>query len=94
MFEIVPLLIFLTASFALIVVPGPAVLYVVVSGLEKGPKVGAVSALGIAAGGFLQVALSAVGLSALLLTSARAFNLVKILGAAYLIFLGISSVFS
>ena len=80
---------FVVASLALTLVPGPAVLYIVARSVEGGRPTGLVSVLGIGAGGFVHVAFAALGLSALLVSSAAAFAVVKWLGVAYLIYLGI-----
>lgn len=80
---------FLLATVALVIVPGPAVLYVVTRSVDQGRSAGLASAAGIATGGLFHVAAAALGLSALLASSAMAFSLVKYLGAAYLIYLGI-----
>lgn len=83
------LAVFLIASLALLLAPGPAVLYVVARSVDQGRKAGIVSVLGISLGGFVHVFAAAVGLSALLVSSALAFTIVKYLGAAYLIYLGV-----
>ncbi len=83
------LLPFALASAALIVVPGPAVVYIVTRAVAQGRSAGVISALGIEAGGLVHVAAAAVGLSALVASSATAFSVVKYAGAAYLIALGI-----
>jgi threonine/homoserine/homoserine lactone efflux protein len=83
------LLLFTAAAMALIVVPGPAVLYIVARSVDGGRRAGLVSALGIATGGLVHVLAAAVGLSAFVLSSATAFSVVKYAGAAYLVFLGI-----
>ena len=80
---------FVVASLALTLVPGPAVLYIVARSVEGGRPAGLVSVLGIGAGGFVHVAFAALGLSTLLVSSAAAFAVVKWLGVAYLIYLGI-----
>jgi threonine/homoserine/homoserine lactone efflux protein len=80
---------FSAAALALIVVPGPAVTYVVTQSVDKGRSAGLVSALGIACGGLVHVTAAAVGLSALIASSAEAFTVVKLVGAAYLIVLGV-----
>ena len=80
---------FVAASLALTLVPGPAVLYIVARSVEGGRPAGLVSVLGIGAGGFVHVAFAALGLSALLVSSAAAFAVVKWLGVVYLIYLGI-----
>jgi threonine/homoserine/homoserine lactone efflux protein len=83
------LAVFAAADVALLVIPGPAVLYIVAQSIEHGRGAGLVSMLGIQVGGLVHVAAAALGLSALLLHSAVAFNVVKYAGAAYLIFLGL-----
>jgi threonine/homoserine/homoserine lactone efflux protein len=83
------LALFSAAAFALIVVPGPAVTYVVTQSLDKGRSAGLVSALGIACGGLVHVAAATAGLSALIASSASAFTVVKLAGAAYLIVIGL-----
>jgi threonine/homoserine/homoserine lactone efflux protein len=83
------LAVFALASFLLIVVPGPAVLYVVTRSIAQGRRAGLVSMLGVEAGGLVHVAAAAIGLSAVIASSATAFTVVKLAGAAYLIFLGV-----
>ena len=87
------LLVFAAAALALIVVPGPAVLYIVAQSIDRGRLAGFVSALGIAVGGLVHVTAAAVGLSSLLVSSATAFAAVKYAGAAYLIGLGLYTLF-
>ncbi|MCB0168586.1 MAG: LysE family translocator [Anaerolineae bacterium] len=89
MLEISTLAVFMTAAVVLIVTPGPAVLYVVARSIDQGRLAGIVSTLGIGVGSLVHVAAAALGVSALLVSSALAFNLVKYLGAAYLIYLGV-----
>jgi len=79
------LVIFVAATLALLVVPGPAVLYIVARGIDQGRTAGLASAVGIATGSFFHVVAAALGLSAILASSALAFSAVKYLGAAYLI---------
>src|SRR5262245_56470593 len=83
------LALFCAAALALIVVPGPAVTYVVAQSVDKGRTAGLVSALGIASGGLVHVAAAVVGLSALIASSATAFTVVKLVGAVYLIAIGL-----
>jgi threonine/homoserine/homoserine lactone efflux protein len=80
---------FVAASLALTIVPGPAVLYIVARSVEGGRPAGLVSVLGIGLGGLVHVAFAAIGLSAILVSSAAAYSVVKWLGVAYLIYLGI-----
>ena len=83
------LALFAGAAAALLVVPGPAVLYIVAQSIEHGRGAGLVSMLGVQVGGLVHVAAAALGLSALLVQSSLAFSVVKYAGAAYLIFLGL-----
>ena len=83
------LAIFALASAALIAVPGPAVIYIVTRSIHQGRRAGVASVLGIEVGALVHVAAAAVGLSALLASSALAFSVVKYAGAAYLIGLGL-----
>lgn len=80
---------FLSAAFLLAVTPGPGIFYVLTRSLKGGRSEGYASALGTAIGGLFHVIAAALGLSAILSTSAVAFTLVKYAGAAYLIYLGI-----
>jgi threonine/homoserine/homoserine lactone efflux protein len=81
--------VFAAAALALLVVPGPAVLYIVAQSIHRGRGAGLVSMLGIQVGGLVHVAAAALGLSSLLVSSAFAFEIVKYAGAAYLVLLGI-----
>jgi threonine/homoserine/homoserine lactone efflux protein len=83
------LLLFLLAAGALILMPGPAVLFVVTRSAHQGVRAGLASALGVACGGVIHVAGAVLGFSALLASSALAFGAVRWVGAAYLIFMGI-----
>jgi threonine/homoserine/homoserine lactone efflux protein len=80
---------FVVAALALLLVPGPSVLYVVARSVDQGRLAGLASVLGIEIGTLVHVCFAAVGLSALLASSATAFSVVKWLGAAYLIWLGL-----
>lgn len=83
------LIAFVAASLVVLLIPGPGVLYVVARSVGQGWRAGLASAVGTSAGALVHVAAATVGLSAILLTSATAFGIVKSLGAAYLIYLGI-----
>jgi threonine/homoserine/homoserine lactone efflux protein len=83
------LALFMLASLALAVVPGPAVLYIVAQSVDQGRLAGLVSALGIGVGGLVHVIAATIGLSSLLASSATAFTVVKFAGAAYLVVLGV-----
>jgi threonine/homoserine/homoserine lactone efflux protein len=80
---------FSLAALALLAVPGPAVLYIVVQSAEQGRRVGLASVAGVHLGTLTHVFAAAVGLSALILASEIAFNIVKYAGAAYLVVLGL-----
>ena len=81
---------FAAAALAVNLTPGPDMLFVIGTGATRGRRAGVMAALGVGAGCLLHVALAAVGLSALLAASALAFSVVKWLGAAYLVWVGIS----
>jgi threonine/homoserine/homoserine lactone efflux protein len=83
------LLLFAAASIALLVVPGPSVLYIVTRSISQGRRAGLISVLGVHVGSVVHVTAAALGLSALLASSATAFAAVKYLGAAYLVWLGV-----
>jgi threonine/homoserine/homoserine lactone efflux protein len=83
------LLVFVVAALVVLVVPGPAVLYVATRAIEQGRGAGLASVLGVATGGLLHVVAAAAGLSAILAASALAFNVTKLAGAAYLVVLGV-----
>jgi threonine/homoserine/homoserine lactone efflux protein len=87
-------LIFLAASLALLIVPGPAVMYIVARSIDQGRSAGIVSAMGLAAGSVILIIAAAFGVSALLAASPRAFDVVRYAGAAYLLFLGIRTALS
>jgi threonine/homoserine/homoserine lactone efflux protein len=80
---------FALAALALLLIPGPSVLYVVTQSAEQGRVAGLASVAGIHAGTLVHVAAAAAGISALVLASAVAFTTVKLAGAAYLIYVGI-----
>lgn len=82
-------LLFMAASFILLVTPGPAVLYIVTRSLSQGTTAGLVSALGLVVGGLVHVVAAVAGVSAILLTSDAAYGTVRLAGAAYLVHLGI-----
>src|SRR5215211_9251636 len=80
---------FAAAAFVLIAVPGPNMIYLVARSLSEGRRAGLLSALGIETGTLVHTTAAAVGLSALLASSATAFAVVKYAGAAYLVYLGL-----
>lgn len=83
------LTIFILAALALLLTPGPAVMYIVGRSVDQGWKAGVVSSLGISLGTLAQLLATAFGLSAIVLSSAVAFSVIKYLGACYLIWLGV-----
>ncbi|MEV4242390.1 LysE family translocator [Streptosporangium canum] len=92
--DLTTLALFAAATLALLLVPGPAVLYIVTRSVAQGRGAGMVSVLGIHLGSVVHVAAAALGVSALLAASATAFALVKYLGAAYLVWLGVRKLMS
>jgi len=88
MIEPAQLYLFMGAALVLLLVPGPAVLYITARSASQGRVAGLVSVLAIETANFIQAVAAALGLSAILLSSALAFDIVKYLGAAYLIYLG------
>jgi threonine/homoserine/homoserine lactone efflux protein len=89
MFEPSQIFFFAGAALALLLVPGPAVIYIVTRSVNQGRLGGLVSVLGIETASLCHVTAASLGLSAILLSSALAFGVVKYLGAAYLIYLGL-----
>src|SRR5690242_18197645 len=83
------LLLFIAAGILLNLTPGPDVLYIVTNSLRSGARAGVVAALGINAGCFVHIFAAALGVSALLAASAMAFTVLKWIGAAYLVFIGV-----
>ena len=84
-------LLFIGVSWALILAPGPDMLYVITRGIAHGRRAGILSAVGVVCGILVHTTAAALGLTLILQTSALAFLLVKYIGAAYLIYLGIKS---
>src|SRR5215510_10773308 len=82
---------FLAASFLLWLTPGPDTMYILARSIAQGRRAGLLSALGIGSGILVHTLLAAFGLSAVLATSAWAFAVVKVSGAAYLIYLGLQA---
>jgi threonine/homoserine/homoserine lactone efflux protein len=84
-------LLFVLASIALALAPGPDMAYVFTRSVAQGRRAGILAALGFNLGGYTHMTAAALGLSAILATSATAFSVIKWLGAAYLIYLGIGA---
>lgn len=89
MFGTQNLSVFLLAAISLNLVPGADTLYIISRSIAQGKKAGMVSVLGISTGSLLHTTAAALGLSAILATSAVAFTVVKLIGAVYLVYLGI-----
>lgn len=83
------LLRFIGAALIVLLIPGLGVMYVMARSVSQGTRAGLLSVLGLSSGALLHVFAATVGLSAILLASPAAFGIVKILGAGYLIFLGV-----
>src|SRR4051794_28880324 len=85
------LALFALAALALIAIPGPNMVYVATRSMSEGRRSGLASALGLETGTIIHVCAAAAGLSALIASSATAFNALRYLGAAYLVYLGIKA---
>jgi threonine/homoserine/homoserine lactone efflux protein len=94
MLDLSKLPLFFAASIILLLTPGPAVLYIITRSISQGRLAGFVSVLSIETGNLFHALAAALGLSALLLSSALLFTAVKYLGAAYLIYLGLRKLFA
>ena len=86
------LLLFLAAAWALILIPGPDILYVMTRGIVGGRRAGIVSALAVGSGEVLHTLMVAAGLAGILVKSLTTFLIIKYLGAAYLLHLGIQMI--
>ncbi len=82
---------FVGVAWALIIAPGPDMLYVITRGMAHGPRAGILSAVGVICGILVHTTAAAFGLTLILQTSAFAFLVVKYVGAAYLIYLGVKA---
>jgi threonine/homoserine/homoserine lactone efflux protein len=85
------LALFALAALALIAIPGPNMVYVATRSMSEGRRSGLASALGLETGTIIHVCAAAAGLSALIASSATAFNALRYLGAAYLVYLGVKA---
>ena len=83
------LLLFAASAAALVLVPGPNLVYIITRSFEAGRRTGLASMLGVEAGTLVHVTAAAVGLSALLSSSAVAFEVIRWAGVAYLVYLGV-----
>jgi len=84
-------LVFLAAALLVALTPGPGIFYVAARTLAGGRSEGLASSVGLGVGGLVHVVAGAVGISALVMASAEAFTMLKIAGAAYLIWLGLTT---
>lgn len=89
MFEISDLLLFAGAGLLLNITPGPDMIYCATRSVGQGKSAGVVSALGIGAGSLVHMTMAALGLSAVLMYSSTAFHAIKLIGAVYLVYLGL-----
>jgi threonine/homoserine/homoserine lactone efflux protein len=87
--ELATLVLFAASAATLVLIPGPNLIYIVTRSVEAGRSAGLASVLGVEAGTMIHVAAAAFGLSALLASSAVAFEIVKYAGVAYLVYLGV-----
>lgn len=87
-------LLFVLAAFALVLVPGPDMMYMLGRCLTQGRRAGILSAVGFNLGGYVHLTAAVLGLSAILAASATAFTIVKWIGAAYLVYLGLNTLLS
>ena len=88
------MVVFLLAALGLLLIPGPAVIYIVTRSVAQGRRAGMASVLGIELASLGHAVAAAFGLSAVLLASSTVFSLVKYAGAAYLVYLGVRAIFS
>ena len=86
------LLTFAVAATLLIIVPGPNVLYIIARGIDQGRKAAVVSVLGVETGMLFHITAAMLGLSAIVARSDLLFNVVKFAGAAYLIWMGVTTI--
>ena len=82
---------FVSVTLLLVFMPGPNTLYIIARSVQQGRRAGIVSSLGVQVGSLVHISAATCGLSALLLSSALAFGVVKYAGAAYLIYLGVKT---
>ena len=82
---------FASVAAVLVFTPGPNTLYIIARSIQQGRRAGVVSSLGVQAGTLIHVAIAALGLSALVVSSVAAFTVVKYAGAAYLVYLGLKT---
>lgn len=81
---------FAAAALALVVIPGPNLIYIITRGIQQGPRAAFVSSLGVQAGMVVHTVLAALGLSALVASSPVLYDVLRFAGAGYLLWMGIS----
>lgn len=86
-------IVFVSASILLCIAPGPDMVYLLSRSIANGKKAGLMAAIGINVGAYVHLLATILGLSAILATSALAFSIVKWLGALYLIYIGLQTLF-
>lgn len=86
--------VFISAALAINLAPGPDLIYILSKSIAQGKKVGVASSMGIWTGAMVHVLAASLGLSTILATSATAFSIVKYIGAGYLVYMGIQTLFS
>lgn len=94
MFDATTFLLFVLAALGLLLIPGPAVLYIVARSIEQGRRAGVLSAVSVGLGNLAQAIAASIGLSALIMSSSVVFSIIKFAGAAYLVYIGIRTLFS
>ncbi len=94
MFGIHDLALFIISGFLLNLTPGPDSILIMSRSAANGWRAGSVAAFGVCTGCYVHVLAAALGLSAILASSATAFTIVKLIGAAYLVYMGLSALFS
>lgn len=94
MIETNTLLVYITILLGFVFIPGPATLLTLARTTASGTKAGIATSFGIAVGDAIHTVMAIIGISAILMTSALLFTLVKYLGAAYLVYLGIKAILS
>ena len=92
MFGIINFEVFILAALILVLVPGSDAMYIIAKSIANGRKDGYLASLGVSTGSLIHTAFAAFGLSIILAESQLAFNIVKYLGAAYLVYLGIKAI--
>lgn len=88
------IVLFASMAVILIVIPGPAVLYILAKSVSEGTRAGFISVLGIGVGALVHVLLAAIGVSTVIIASPTTFNILKYVGVFYLLYLGVQKLHS